>query len=487
MDETPGNFEVYYKKSTDGGSTWTTSKRLTWNPGVSYHPAIAADLSGNVHMVWHDDSPGNSEIFYKKSADRGLTWAASVRLTRTSDSSDIPDIAVDSYGSLHVVWNETESDHCIIYYIKSTDGGATWSTAKRLTFASGSSYLGNIAVDSSGNLYVINEDNTPGNSEIYYMQSTDGGATWSTNRRLTWTSGSSLDPGIVAYSSGILHVVWTDDTPGNCDIYYRKCTDGGATWSAIRKLTSNSGLSTFPEIAVDLSGNLHVVWNDYTPGNSEIYYKNSSDSGASWNVQRLTWSSASSLSPSIASDPTENIHVFYEDSTPGNPEIYYRKLVKYMDDSNWGFEETTENDPPADFIKATADFTAKWTTAQKHAGDNGCELVWTSTETQGLVAGFYKPATEGKNVTFRLWGLDNDPAGRFRIGLEFFDANKVSLGTSYSSVYSQDVAVWNELMYSDLAPAGTAFVRSFVRLYDVSTAWAGTATVYIDDWSMAVE
>ena len=44
----------------------TPAKRLTWNYGGSRSPAIAVDPSGNLHVVWSDDTPGNYEIFYKK-------------------------------------------------------------------------------------------------------------------------------------------------------------------------------------------------------------------------------------------------------------------------------------------------------------------------------------------------------------------------------------------------------------------------------------
>ncbi len=47
------------------GATWTT-QRLTWNSGNSYKPTIAVDSSNHIHVVWHDDTPGNREIFYKK-------------------------------------------------------------------------------------------------------------------------------------------------------------------------------------------------------------------------------------------------------------------------------------------------------------------------------------------------------------------------------------------------------------------------------------
>jgi len=45
---------------------WTSAKRLTWTSGHSLDPAIAIDSSGNLHIVWHDDTPGNYEIYYKK-------------------------------------------------------------------------------------------------------------------------------------------------------------------------------------------------------------------------------------------------------------------------------------------------------------------------------------------------------------------------------------------------------------------------------------
>jgi hypothetical protein len=52
--------------SADAGTTWTASQRLTWTSGNSARPAVAADASGNIHLVWQDEAPGNYEIYYKK-------------------------------------------------------------------------------------------------------------------------------------------------------------------------------------------------------------------------------------------------------------------------------------------------------------------------------------------------------------------------------------------------------------------------------------
>jgi len=321
-DYTPSNWEIYYKKSTDGGSSWGT-KRLTWTSGSSQEPAIAIDSNNNLHVVWHDLTPGNREIYYKRSIDGGSTWSTK-RLTWNSGNSYCPAIAIDSNNNLHVVWHDLTPGNREIYYKRSIDEGSTWS-AKRLTWNSGESYCPAIAIDSNNNLHVVWEDSTPGNSEIYYKRSMDGGSTWSATKRLTWNSGLSYWPAIAIDSNNNLHVVWSDSTPGNSEIYYKRSMDGGSTWSATKRLTWNSGNSYYPAIAIDSNTNLHVVWYDHTPGNWEIYYKRSIDGGSTWSTKRLSSTSGDSYCPAIAIDSNNNLHVVWEDSTPGNFEIYYKK------------------------------------------------------------------------------------------------------------------------------------------------------------------
>ena len=99
---------------------------------------------------------------------------------------------------------------------------AGWTTAKRLTWTDGGSFSPQMALDSGGHMHLAWYDNSPGNSEIYYMKSTDGGATWTKAQRLTWTSGYSAVPAVAADPSASLHVIWMDDLPGNNEIYYKR-------------------------------------------------------------------------------------------------------------------------------------------------------------------------------------------------------------------------------------------------------------------------
>ena len=202
------------------------------------------------------------------------TWTTNKQITNTLGDSKYPAIAVDG-SNIYVAWQDNTPDllNEEIYFKRSVDGGVNWITNKRLTNNAGGNYDSQypaIAVDGS-NIYVVWEDNTSGNEEIYFRRSVDGGVTWKTKKRLTNNAGYSQYPAIAVNGSNI-YVVWTDSTPGNYEIYFRRSVDGGVTWKTNKRLTNNAGVSYAPAVAVN-SSNIYVVWTDTTPGNKEIYCK----------------------------------------------------------------------------------------------------------------------------------------------------------------------------------------------------------------------
>jgi hypothetical protein len=319
--------EIYYKRSTDGGLTWTTGQRLTWGERLFRYPDLTLDSSGHLHVAWYDEAHGHNEIYYKMSPDGGATWTANRRLTGTTWSR-YPRLAADSSDNPQVVWRDEMSGTPEIYYKKSADGGATWA-ARRWLGTTGIKGGPTMAIDPSDNIHVVWTDDAPGNSEVFYRKSTDGGNSWTFGRRLTWTAGASIYPALCGDPSGNLHLAWADDTPGSGEIYYKKSTDGGATWTPAKRITWGSSLLIGPDITADPSGNPHVVWMDDTSGNDEIYYTKSTNGGDNWSLsQRLTWNPGRSGWPDIATDPSGNVHVVWQDETPGTTQIYYKKYVK---------------------------------------------------------------------------------------------------------------------------------------------------------------
>ena len=324
-DDTPGNYEIYFKKSADGGASWQPAQRLTHTGAWSISPAIAVDGS-SVYVVWgeYDAVSLRDDIYLKKSLNGGATWQAGIRLTYTTDDNYWPHIGVAvaaSGSSLYVTWHDDTQGSKEIFFRKSADGGATWQAAKRLTYNSGSSEDPAISLMGS-NVYVAWHDDTPGKDQIYFRRSADGGATWQPLKMLTttsdWASGAAM-----GVSGSNIFVAWNDASLGNNEIHFRKSVDYGATWQAAKRLTFTSGNSRCPALAVK-SSVVYVVWMDDTPGNDEIYFRRSGDGGATWQAaERLTYTGNTSEFPAIALN-SSMVCVVWDDLTPGNSEIYFK-------------------------------------------------------------------------------------------------------------------------------------------------------------------
>jgi len=326
--------------SMNASAQWQPDVRLTNNPSTSftsYNNAWCVASSGSViHVVWFDERDGNPEIYYKRSTDAGVSWGIDIRLTNNIAGSGQPSIAV-SGSVVHVVWSDGRDGNPEIYYKRSTDAGASWGTDTRLTNNSSDSWYPSIAI-SGLDVKVVWQDYRDGNWEIYYKHSTDVGVNWGADTRLTNNVTDSWLPS-VAVSGSVVNVVWVDYYDGNDEIYYKRSTDYGLNWGANIRLTNNIAYSLNPSIALSDSI-VQVVWSDTRDGNYEIYYKRSTDSGVSWGIDtRLTNDTAASFAPTVAvSGPV--VHVVWNDERNGNS-VYYKRSTD--GGISWGVDTRLTN------------------------------------------------------------------------------------------------------------------------------------------------
>lgn len=319
-DNRDGNYEIYYKRSTDNGAAWGSDTRLTNDAGISIRPAISA--SGlTLHMVWYDTRNGNEEIYYKRSVDAGDSWSADTRLTTNANNSILP--SVSSLGQLvNVIWIDNRDGNYEVYYKRSTDAGISWGIDTRLTNNASVSLMASSAITGSM-VHVVWDDMRDGPNEIYYKRSTDEGISWSPDTRLTSNSGVSWFPTIAAYESHV-QVSWVENSDGNPEIYSKRSTDAGVNWEANLRQTNNTAISIRPTISI--SGTyVHLVWEDNVEGNEEVYYKYSTNSGVSFSLaSRLTNDPAVSVYP-CHTVSSAGIHCLWRDFRDGNWEVYYKR------------------------------------------------------------------------------------------------------------------------------------------------------------------
>jgi hypothetical protein len=140
---------IIASKSTDKGKTWTSNVavpfsyeqaqnvRNAWTPG--------GGPNGTLHIVWEWRYPGQlssyADVGYIRSTDGGATWSKPRRIADDDQTKlagkFLPMLNVAPNGRLDAVWWDTRDDPGIrgqdVYYAYSEDDGETWSKNIRVT------------------------------------------------------------------------------------------------------------------------------------------------------------------------------------------------------------------------------------------------------------------------------------------------------------------------------------------------------------------
>ncbi|UCE36601.1 MAG: PKD domain-containing protein [Thermoplasmata archaeon] len=334
------DYEIYFKKSTDNGKTWSKDVRLSNAPHYSLFPKIAVNGS-NIHVIWSDDREGGVKIFYNRSEDGGETWIGERRISpvTTKGSPESLDIVLNG-SKAHVVYSdhsEASDSNLQLYYINSSDNGQTWSSTQRLTSLFRNSVEPSIAVNCS-DIHIVWMDyyDRFGSSTmgaIFYINSSDGGLTWSEDFNLTPMNLDSDYPDIVA-NGDIIHVTFSEWATGVWETHYRRSENSGISWSEDVQLTDWDRDHWGSSIDV-YDANVSVVWwtswIEEPDGNGEIYYINSTDNGHSWGENlRLTFDPERAGQADISVSESF-INIVWDDNRDDNVEIYYKQYPVFAD------------------------------------------------------------------------------------------------------------------------------------------------------------
>ncbi|HEX9567916.1 MAG TPA: sialidase family protein [Thermoplasmata archaeon] len=266
--------------SDDDGNHWAPIR----NPGNVSLGVIGAVVgtfgTSSVYLTWWDFSTDN--IMFEASNDRGQTWGPQIRVNSQGGSAQqvgpwqipIPAMNVDpNSGGIAIAWPDSRNGNQDILFAYSTDGGATWGTNHKINDDAGSTsqWMVDLAIDSTGKVHAAWEDGRTGAWNIFYANSTDRGATWTTNLRVSSedTSGSYNRPGdYFSLQSGpndYIYVVWTDGRGQNFDIYYAR--NPGFPGATLTASTNPAGLKvqidgvtyTSPAQKTVVIGSVHTI------------------------------------------------------------------------------------------------------------------------------------------------------------------------------------------------------------------------------------
>lgn len=96
--------EMFVTSSVDDGISWSPPKMATEDQVPAYEPRMVADNFHRVHMVWIQHDRGGSMttgLWYRRSSDGGHTWTDGVRLPLAAKVRSVS-LATDKCGVLHV-------------------------------------------------------------------------------------------------------------------------------------------------------------------------------------------------------------------------------------------------------------------------------------------------------------------------------------------------------------------------------------------------
>jgi len=156
-----GYSAIRMSKSTDGGQTWPTNRMLTrvdgWNfvdgnIDVYSAPITDADIgsgphAGNLYMEYRDlttASPINSDMFFQRSLDTGHTWTPRIRVNDDPVGPNVDQfhnwLVCNQAGVLVSIWYDQRMDPSHlkfdVFAAYSYDGGATWTSNHRVSSVS---------------------------------------------------------------------------------------------------------------------------------------------------------------------------------------------------------------------------------------------------------------------------------------------------------------------------------------------------------------
>jgi hypothetical protein len=173
-----------YSFSRDDGQTFSTAVQVDQSSTSVDSPKVyGAYNDALAHIVWRQQVSGVYHIFYAN-VRNGVTVSTSARLdAASSNAASNQSIATDNSGNVHVTWDQADAPYTNLYYSRSTDGGASFSTPVVIDHPSQrNAGLNAIRVDGSGNVNVFIVQNLALGTAIYVSKSTDGGASFPTPR-----------------------------------------------------------------------------------------------------------------------------------------------------------------------------------------------------------------------------------------------------------------------------------------------------------------
>jgi hypothetical protein len=293
------------------GVYWTIDGGATWNQSIlDWYPSAGITSDGDPVVAFGPQPDGNGGFSYDNGA---RAYFGSLAGSPTfGPNKEL--LAVSFSDDKGATWSgpvvATTKDNPVSF----NDKIAIWADSNPASPYFGYVYVSWTLFKGAGN---FGESNTYSPEPIMIARSTDGGLTFDKPRKLTPSHNNGSVGGrqgstIRSAPNGDVFVIWDDAFHQDSAILGARSTNGGKTFGRPFLVSYKSDIpggfpgasfrsNSFPMADIDASGNLYVVWADYTAGHSVVKLAKSTDSGGTWSVSTAAdVSGRSAFYPAVA-------------------------------------------------------------------------------------------------------------------------------------------------------------------------------------------
>ena len=311
--------------------TLSNLTNLTNNNEDSIYGQVGS-LEDNVYIVWEESvleslPYHNYDIFFIKSEDKGTTFSKPINLSNNTEFSERPQIALSNNG-IFVVWTDTTNSNKnkVIMFTKSEDKGKTFNKAIALSNYSKNSDNPEISAFKN-DVYIVWQERAQNklndnNGSIIFTSSITRGKTFYLPIELVNNIKNAF-PKINSYENNV-YIIWNNEYKKNGGIFFVKSSDKGSNFDKIIKLNENNNYGE-SQLAVN-KNEILVIWGGLlTKKIDNLYYVMSKDYGN-------TFTNSNTFSNKIITNDNANNYIELYDivNNPLNVEVLNKNYLPFL-------------------------------------------------------------------------------------------------------------------------------------------------------------
>src|SRR5687768_1486899 len=233
-----------------------------FNLNLLYFAAFALILSFSIFFLLTSENANAVE-------PKSIYFGEEINISDNSGISELPQVTAEG-NNVYVVWQDNSSGNYDVYFAHSPDNGKNFKSIINLSKNNGTSELPQVTAEGN-NVYVVWQDNSSGNYDVYFKPSSSDGTKFKSTRNLSKNNGTSQHPKIASHND-VFYVVWMDDSNGKQNIFSKngriENLSNSIEFGSLRKIRG-IGDASKPEIFAG-ENFVHTIWASSSEINSVI-------------------------------------------------------------------------------------------------------------------------------------------------------------------------------------------------------------------------